>query len=93
VDQAEVFPGQRATGAAGAGGPARRAVAALIRSINCWSSRISSSLAENTSTAVMMIEITPIPMISGSRKLAAVGPVMAMTGPVGRRTCMAAMPV
>jgi hypothetical protein len=90
-----VFPGQRAAGAAGGagtGGPASRAVAALIRSSSSWSSRISSSLAENTRTAVMMIETMPIPMISGSRKPAAVGPVMAITGPEGRRTCMAAMP-
>jgi hypothetical protein len=41
----------------------------------------------------MMIDTTPIPMISGSRKPSAVAPVAAMTGPVGRRTFIAAMPV
>jgi hypothetical protein len=57
------------------GSPPSRAVAALMRAMSSASSRISSLVGEKASTPAKIRAMTPMPMISGSRKLCAVGPL------------------
>jgi hypothetical protein len=92
------LPGQRAVTVAGAAGtagpvPSSRAVAALIRAISSASSRISSLVGEKASTPAKTSATTPIPMISGSRKPAAVGAATDTVRPSAECTSSAAMPV